>query len=208
MIQKEINDYLLEVQQVISKKKFNEELAVTEKANKTQIAELVNSVNEGQLRTKGLKEIAKIFETDFPNYINLKACSILQNYMNNFFESVAPGFTIKLDQSKKGIEFLYKASDEKEWKSVKMISGFEKDLLTLGFKTAVARAYGSDLLLLDEPDAAADEESSEQAFKNITGLTGFRQMFIISHKIGASQFLRDNGARVYEVKNGEFTLEG
>ena len=127
--------------------------------------------------------------------------------MNDFFTNTKDGFKVSLQQDKKGINFFYKAADEKEWNSVKMVSGFETSLLTLGFKVAVAYAYGADLIVLDEPDKTASVESSERLFNTITAIGGFKQMFIITHKVEAVDILKENNARIYEVKAGRFTLQ-
>jgi len=208
MIKKDIENTIAEIQKAKAQREQNEITKNKEKEDKQRISAIAEDLNKIQLSIKGLKEIQKIYSDQFPSFINLKACTILQSYMNGFFETVKDGFVVHLQQSKKGVEFLYRAKDEKEWNPVSMLSGFEKALLNLGFKIAIAKAYGSTTILLDEPDAAASEESSERVFKTVTDVGGFEQMFVITHKAVAMDYLRDNGARVYSVSAGEFSLAG
>ena len=162
-------------------------------------------LNKHESNINNLNSVISIFTTDFPSFINMRACKILESFMNNFFSTTKNKFEVALQNDKKGIAFYYKSNLEPEWRNLKMVSGFESALSSLGFNVSVSRAFGSDLILLDEPEANADIKTAERLFETIVSIGGFKQMFIITHKPEVLPLLFDNGAKGYEVKGGEFT---
>ena len=206
-IQKEIDKVLADIQAVVEQEKINKKLKEDKKQDEITLAAKTEQLNTLQLELSNIVGAKEVFEKDFPAFINLKACSLLETYMNNFFSSTTGDFLVQLAQDKKGIDFFYKRNSDPDWIALKMVSGFETSLVTLGFNIAVARAFGSNLLVLDEPDGKADDESSEQLFNIIRGIQGFDQIFIITHKPEiVESFIRD-GANAYKVINGEFSKE-
>ena len=127
--------------------------------------------------------------------------------MNSFFEQVKPGFRISIVPEKKGVSINYKAKDEPEWNPTTMLSGFETALFSLGFRISTAKAFGSEILILDEPDGACPPDYSERLFNQIINVTGFKQVFVITHKSEAVDLLSEAGAKVYLVENGEFSVK-
>jgi DNA repair exonuclease SbcCD ATPase subunit len=150
-IQTEINNLLGQIQANIQQEKTNARLRKERDEDKKQIENLTISLNDAQIRLNDLDTVKKILVTDFPSFVNVKACGILEEYMNSFFASTKDKFEIKLEQDKKGVGFFYKADGEPEWDTVKMTSGFEESLLNVGFRSSVAKAYNSPILILDEP---------------------------------------------------------
>jgi DNA repair exonuclease SbcCD ATPase subunit len=206
-IQAEIDSILEQIQKNTLQQKLNEQTLKAKKEDKEEITTLSVQINELQLKSKNLEAVKKIYEIDFPSFINLQACQILEDYMNGFFKNTKNNFVVLLQQDKKGINFYYKANDDPEWINAKMVSGFETALLTLGFKVAVGHAYGNELIILDEPDKTADKYSSPKLFNTITNIGGFKQMFVITHKDEAMDLLRENGACIYNIQAGQFTRE-
>ena len=204
IIQKEMDDILAQIQKNIVEARINENTLKEKESDKKELSQHVLVLNDLQLKSENYVVVKKIYEVDFPSYINLQACQILQDYMNIVFQNTKSGFNVYLHQDNKGINFFYKAAAEPEWNSSKMTSGFESSLLTIGFKTAVGFAYGSDFIILDEIDAKASDKSSEKLFKVITSLNGFKQMFIVTHKEVAMEYMKENGASIYKVENGIF----
>ena len=135
----------------------------------------------------------------------MRACKLLESHMNSFFATTKDHFEVALQADKKGIAFYYKANSEPEWRNLKMVSGFESALSTLGFNVSVARAFGSDIIFLDEPEANADPTTAERLFETIAFIGGFKQMFVITHKENVLPILKEQGAKIYKVKGGVFT---
>jgi len=63
--------------------------------------------------------------------------------------------------------------------------------------------------MLDEVDSAANTFSSEKMFREIANLTGFEQLFIVSHKPEVVDILLQENERVtaYFVQDGIFTRQ-
>ncbi len=174
--------------------------------DKDRLQELMVKLNDLEQEEKDLSMVRQIFEVTLPNYINQKACDILQAYMATFLSNTKDEFLVQLQQSRKGIDFLYKANRESDWLQAKLASGYESALLTLAFKCAVASAYKAKMLILDEPDKAATESASALLFQTITEdlKTGFEQIFIITHRNNSLEYLQENGALIYKVHQGVF----
>lgn len=204
-IQKELDEVLSQITANIEQEKINQKLSEEKKADQAEVLVLNEKMNDIQVNIKNLDLVRAIWESDFPAYINLQACSILESYMNSFFTNVKPDLKVKIVLDKKGISLLYSADGSDNYGSMKLTSGGEGALTTLGFKVAVAHAFGSDLLILDEPDHANDPESGMKLFEVINNIPNFKQLFVISHKPEAKEFFLEEGANIYNVVKGEFT---
>jgi DNA repair exonuclease SbcCD ATPase subunit len=204
LIQDEINSIMTEIQRNIEQEKINEQLRAQRNQDQLEISRLNGNRNEILRAVEDIDSIIKIFEVDFPSYLNLRACTLLQAYMNSFFDRVKDEFKIKLEVDKKGIVFKYKAHDEPTWIPIDMASGFEAAMLTLGFNCSIAMAYHQPLIILDEPDKDADEVASERLMETILGLDVFKQIVIISHNPACKEVLVSNDANIYEVHGGKF----
>jgi DNA repair exonuclease SbcCD ATPase subunit len=142
-------------------------------------------------------------------------CSELEEYINEFIDSIKSNLRVKLLKTKKGVELYVtpnNASSDKpsEWSTIKMCSGFEKDLISLAFKIALARAYNLRILILDEIDSAATSENSGRLFSLIAKITDFDSVIVVSHKDSVRNVLVEEGQNVvaYEVTNGNYELIG
>jgi len=184
----------------LEEQKIVHQQTITEKTEKTV-------VENKKLEVR--KEALKLLTKDLPNYMIIKTCASLQEEMNIFIHNLTPDYSVKLVLDKKGTNFYYTKGtfNEKQtnaWLNSKMSSGFEKQLLTIAFKVALCKAYGLDLLILDEIDAASDPENAEILYSAI--LNGNFQSFVISHKPTLVQYIMDNyqNWKLYSVKNGVF----
>ena len=184
---------------------MNEKVKATRASDESALIQMNIDMNELQLKIERYIAVQTIFMTDFPSFINMKACKILESYMNNFLTQTKDNLQIALQNDKKGINFYYRANSEPEWRSLKMTSGYESALTTLAFKTSVAYAFGSDMIFLDEPEANADIKAAEKLFEVISAIGNFNQMFIITHKAEILPILFDKGAHGYNVQKGVFT---
>jgi len=204
-IRAKIQDYNQRLTSRLEREAFNKKLDEQIQKDSDQVQKLSEKINTLDLEIKNLEFVKMFYETTFPNFINSKACTLLESYMNNFLSTTKEGFQFKLLSTKKGIDFLYKADPASEWLNVKLASGFETSVSNLAFKCAVAFSYQSGLLVLDEPDAYSSESNSERLFETLTSINdGFEQMIIITHKTQAMEFLKENGANIYKVTDGVF----
>jgi chromosome segregation ATPase len=189
--------------------KRNEDI---QKINDSVVAKKTKDVEElGALRQKqnGLSNnilayeaVRKLLTTDLPNYVIVKACSRLEKSINGFIASVKPGMIIRLQQSKGGVEFYYSPadSDDDEWISAKMASGFEGELLSVSWRVALSTAFGLKALMLDEVDSAASVDDSEKMIKEILNTEGLEQFLIISHKPSMPDILRAEAENVNTIR--------
>jgi len=205
-IQKDIDAIHNALQAVILSKKWNMELDLQKEADTKLAGTKGIELNTLQIRIKDMVSAKKIIDSDFPNYINSRACIQLEDSINRFFEYVKKGFKIKIALDKKGVVLTYKANNEPSWMPITMVSGFESALVSIGFKVAVANAFGSEILILDEPDGPADETSSELLFNQLSAIKGFKQVFVITHKPSAMDKLKESGATVWSVEAGKFSI--
>lgn len=204
-IQKEIDAIMESIVENRNRTRLNEETLKKKEENKKELETLIVKLNALQLKDKEFEAVKHIFEVDFPSYINLQACKILENYINHFFKGVKANFVVQLNQDAKGINFFYKAANEPKWNKSKMASGFEETMLTASFKCSVGYAYGNEFVILDEPDAKASEVNAAKFFKTVTKISDFKQIFTVTHREKAKEYLIENGANVFDVKNGVIT---
>jgi exonuclease SbcC len=203
-IQAAIDDIQKRIQSNITKAEMNEKSKKAKEKDENTIINLNLEINALESKVNNLNLVNQIYTIDFPSFINMKACKLLESHMNSFFATTKDHFEVALQSDKKGISFYYKSNLEPEWRSLRMVSGFESALSTLGFNVSVARAFGSDMIFLDEPEANADPQTAEKLFETIASIGGFKQLFVITHKENVLPILRYQGAKIYKVKGGVF----
>ena len=189
----------------------NEKLKKEEESVAAQIILLNKQQNEVSGQLTAYREAKRILSVELPNYIIVKACANLEKYINAFISNVKDGMSVRLQQSKRGVDFFYSPTGvvTDDWMSTQMASGFEKELLSAAWRVALAKAYHLYTLMLDEIDSAASIQASEQMFRNLANLEEFDQLFIISHKRETVDILKseNDNVRAYLVEKGEFTLQ-
>lgn len=207
-IQKDIDNYISKVEGNKQKEILNEKLKVEREEDLKTIDNKSVEVNNLSQEIDLLDKVSVIYNADFPNFINMKACAIIESFMNAFFSTTKDRFKVAIQLDKKGINFYYKSSedDADEFRPISMASGFESALLTLAFKLSVASSFGSDMVILDEPDGPADEETAEKLYDTLAEVSGFNQIFIISHKKDVvANLVYNRGATGYKVTKGVFS---
>lgn len=201
----QIKDYEIRIKINEEKEKFNKEIKEKEIKTKEEINTLEKEISEIEKNIIDLDFIKTVFDSELPNHIMVRACSFLEKGINSFLSSSKDDFQVKLIQNTKGIDFFYKARNEPDWIKAKMASGFETNLLTIAFKFTIALAYDTKYIIFDEPDKSADEISSIKLMETITKINGFDQIFITTHRPRALDYLKELGAKIYLVDNGEYT---
>lgn len=188
----------------------------------SEIKQLQNNISELRLKIEDFhksekiyKEVYTLLSKNFPDYLTVKTCDLLEQEMNNFIHIVFPNFEVKLFQNKKGVEFFYttdkftKDMKKDEMSNAKMASGFEKDLLSLSFKVALCKAYNLPFAFFDEADGHSSDKNAEKVFKSLFTNGIFEQVFLISHKAGVRDIVKSNAdnVRTYFVDHGKFSLD-
>lgn len=191
------------------RRKRNEEIEEARLEHTELLKKLAHTVNQTAQSIDVLKRSITIFETEFPNFIILRTCAHLEDYINGFIQKLFPYMSVRLRPSRSGVEFYYTAeSSEEEWLSVKMASGAQAAVLTLAWRVAIAKLYGVTTILLDEVDSAATEENAAIIYQFIASLDTFDQIIFISHKKEAMKSissLMDN-VICYYVQGGEYSI--
>ncbi len=191
------------------RRKMNEDLLLRKNEHAELLSSLSEQYNTYATQVDVLRQSIAIFETDFPNYIILKTCAQLENYINGFIQKVFPYMRVKLKPSRSGVEFFYVSqSSEDDWLSVKMASGAQSAILSLAWRVAVAKLYGISTIILDEADASATEETAQIIYQFIAELDAFDQLIFISHK---QQAMKEVSSRIdnvmcYYVQDGEYSV--
>lgn len=193
----------------------NTELINKQKSDELIKNDLIRKTNDNQIKINSNLKAIDILSVDMVNHVIVKMCSELEEYINEFIDSIKSNLRVKLLKTKKGVELYVtpnNASSDKpsEWSTIKMCSGFEKDLISLAFKIALARAYNLRILILDEIDSAATSENSGRLFSLIAKITDFDSVIVVSHKDSVRNILVEEGQNVvaYEVTNGNYELIG
>ena len=178
------------------RKKSNQRIEDAETERDSKLQELTDKSNELLLDINTTKQSIDIFENSFPNYIILRACGQLENYINNIIANVFEGFRVKLSQSRGGVSFFYKTEDiddDADWLPVSMSSGAQQRILSLAYTIALGKMYGLQCLLLDEVDAACSDVATKTIYKFIASLEDFSQIIFISHKEGVGEVMKESG---------------
>ena len=181
-------------------------------ADQIRVDALLLQQNELQTYMGALKEAQKVLESDLPNFIIIKACGKIEKYINEFIQGVQPGMSVKLLASKRGVDFFYSPTSgftDEQRLSTRMASGFEKELLSIAWRVALARAYHLPVLILDEIESAADSSASEATYRALARADDFDQIFVISHQEELANILTQEADKValWSVVAGNFTKE-
>ena len=191
--------------------KSNNTLKEEEKERDKKVEEYNLRLNDNLRDTTVVKQCIDVFENSFPNYILLRTCSKLEDYINAIIGNVFEGFRVRLNQSRGGVNFYYKTSrigEEDEWMPVCMASGAEKKILSLAYTIALGKMYGLSCILLDEVDGSCDTDSAMDIYRFITSLRDFNQIIFISHNKAVRDVVKESDKDIiyYEVVNGEYNL--
>lgn len=212
----ELQTRLSDAKEVISinKEKANQNSILRKERdnNNRRIREMSININSLSSDMNISKQCLNIFENQFPNYILLRACGQLENYINNITNTAFKGFKVKLNQSRGGVSFFYKTgemSDDEDWLPVCLASGAQKTILSLAYIIALGKMYGINCLLLDEVDSACSPETAKTIYKFIAELDGFNQIIFISHNEESREAMRESNRDniiFYSVSDGNYEL--
>ena len=107
--------------------------------------------------------------------------------MTELFQTSYGRYSTSLQKDSSGVNFYY--TGEKEiFSPVSMASGYEKQLLSITFRLALASLHQLGIFIFDEIDSDSDEENSLRLYKTIMNQK-FDQIFIITHKENTKEYL-------------------
>ena len=211
-----LNEKLTRAKEIITvnkeKKSQNEKIRKDREENNKRIQDVSIDINNLNARMNISKQCQNIFESQFPNYILLRACGQLESYINSITNEAFEGFRVKLNQSRGGVSFFYKTGDikdDEDWLPVCLASGAQKTILSLAYIIALGKMYGINCLLLDEVDSACSPETAKTIYKFIASLEGFNQIIFISHNEESREAMRESNRDnivFYRVSNGSYEI--
>lgn len=134
---------------------------------KESVIALINEIEGKKINTfmKTFVHINDNFKTLFSHIFNGKGELFLENNENPF----EGGLTIRAQLENKDIKYL------------ELMSGGEKSLIALMFIFAIQSFNPASVYILDEADAALDQENSRKLSKLIRQLSSDSQFIVISH---------------------------
>jgi DNA repair exonuclease SbcCD ATPase subunit len=144
----------------------------------------------------------KILKTEFPVYVISRVIKDIEKSMNEFLKQTYPKYRVEVQDKKNALHIVYGPKK----KDISSASGYERQIFSLSFMSAVSRAIGNRCLLLDECDSAATDKNSG-VFYRVLGDSvgqGIDQIILISHKSMTRTIMEfDYGAEVLTFENGE-----
>jgi len=193
-LKKEIWSYDKDLEQNERIKQFNEQVQKDKKENDVQLQKLENEYYELSGEIKNLEEAKNLIDKQFSSYLIEKGTSFIESQMNSFFQKCYPKYSVyfKQTENKNSIDFYYTDNDIGKISSASLCSGFEKQLLSIAFRVALASITGLGFLILDEVDSDASTENSISLYSNLIESELFEQIICITHKEATKEYLVNN----------------
>jgi DNA repair exonuclease SbcCD ATPase subunit len=192
-LKKELNVYEEKQSRLKFIQEHNKKIEQEEENNKTLIKnkETIYYSTMGDISI--LEESRNIIDKQFSSYLIEKGTQYVEYKMNNFFQKCYSRYTVffRQTESKNSIDFFYNDINGKGG-SASLCSGFEKQLLSVAFRVALASITGIGFLILDEIDSDASEENSISLYSNLIDSNLFSQIISISHKNDTKEYLLNN----------------
>ncbi len=184
------------------KEEQNKKIEKQKKEDKILLANYLSKQKTVQKEIDTLKRFKIILQKEFPNYVIDQMVGSIEEGMNNIVDMIYEGrYKVKIVKTKAGIDVVYGKNDA----SIKVASGFEKELFNLGYKHAFSSISNLGILILDEIDSYADETNSEKLFETMGELKNlYNQIFIVTHKPNIQEILiQDHEALCYVMDKGK-----
>lgn len=191
----------------IERREANRKLEEEKQACEKRITELSDKINTLTVENAQRKVLLDIFETQLPNYIVVKMCDKLSDFINITIQKVFPYCKVKLLPSKSGVGFFYTTeSSEDEYLPISMASGAQEKILNLAYFVALAKLSGINCVFLDEIDASCSPNSAKEIYDFVGSLDCFSQIFFISHRDEAIEAVKAKNEKLvtYVVTKGNY----
>ena len=193
-LKKQINIYDEKVEELKRIEEHNSKIEQEEKENKLKIQELETIYYSLLGDSKEWEDARNILEKQFSSYLIEKGTQYVESKMNAFFQKCYPKYSVlfKPTDNKKSIDFYYTDNDSDTIASASLCSGFEKQLLSIAFRVALASITAIGFLILDEVDSDASSDNSVALYSNLIDSEMFNQIIAISHNEDTKSYLLDN----------------
>lgn len=154
------------------------------------------ALDDESYHQKICEESRSLLDKEFSSYLLEEGLKSIEAGINDFFKRVHPAYQVYLKQDKKSLEFVYNSPLHPGiFSPVSLASGFERQLISMGFRIALTGLQDLEILVLDEVDSSAEDEYSLELYRNIIAC-GFKQIFVISQRKDTIDFLvNDCGAK-------------
>ena len=183
---------------------FNKQLKIQEKENTKLCSQIENETYELRNKVVQLKELSKLLDKQFSSWLISTGTSYIKDRMNEFFDKSYGKYYIDFAYEGDGLELVYSESrNDTNFHSTEDLSGFESDIYSLAFRTALCSLQDLDFLIYDEIDSQGSTERSINLFKTILDTLGDRQLFVVTHNDDVKEFLiQQENAKLFEFKGG------
>lgn len=141
-----------------------------------------------------VKTAISVVEKEYPKWALTQALESVSSNIQNFIASTPTDIEIGMEHTDSGVSFSYRKSGV--WQDVALASGFERQVLSLGFRRAIGDYIGCPVYLLDEADSFASSDNAGALLSAFTNTPA--QVFIVTHKPAAG--LEIPQAKFIEVK--------
>jgi len=207
-LKKEINIYDQKVAEKKRIEEHNDKIEKEEKENKLKIKDIETQYYACLGESKEYEEARNILEKNFSSFLIEKGTQYVESKMNSFFQKCYPKYSVlfKQTENKKSIDFYYTDNETETIASASLCSGFEKQLLSIAFRVALASITSMGFLILDEVDSDASSENSISLYSNLIDSDIFSQLLVVSHKAETKEMLvNEYYAKEINLMNGEMT---
>ena len=170
-------------------KEYNTKIKLEEKDHILFIEKKQEELDKNFQKLNLLETSRKILSKDFNSYLIDKGTNFIKNKMNEIFAKSYGKYNITLDRNSKGVDFFYSSPENNILTSVEMASGYEKQLLSVSFRLALANLHKLGIFIFDEIDSDSSEENSLKLYKTILAQK-YSQLFIVTHKEMTKDYLR------------------
>lgn len=189
-LKKDVQNYNIILNERENIRKSNNKTKLDKRQTERDIEVKIEEISKLNKRNRILDGSQKVIHKDFSSYIISTKSTYLNKKMNEFFQRVYNGkYQIKFEQDKKGVGF-YFSHNKIDWHPVTDLSGFERQVFSLGYRMALSTLQNIKLLLLDEVSGAASTTKSLDFYKNLLNEPGIDQFFITTHNDETKDLIR------------------
>jgi DNA repair exonuclease SbcCD ATPase subunit len=181
ILEKEINIYLSNKIYNSTVEIDNKKLIDTQKQDKFKLEETQKNKSSKMSKKLNYENAKNILLKDLPNFIIDLTSQDLEDSMNQFISNVFyKDLSITLQPSKTSLKLMYGQGKNK--KPGHLLSGFERSLVNIAFKSTYSIMADLGIIIMDEPDATGDQESKASLNDALIELKDvFGQVIIVSH---------------------------
>lgn len=202
-LQKEINIYEQKISERDKALEYNAKIENEKKIDSDRIKFLSSEIDSIYYNIGIIKESRQILDKEFSAYLIDKGTVFIKEKMADFFSKAYNKYEISFSQDKNSIDFFY-GEEGGQLSPVSMASGFERSLLALSFRVALASLQDLGIFILDEVDSDASVSNSMLFYETLINNLTDSQIFSITHCEDTKEYiLQQKGSKSFILNNGE-----